>query len=65
MHSLNNYENSGESLLVIHSTHCISKAILCQRSNDADHISEKALHSLDRRVKTNLGLSVNSTDLHK
>jgi hypothetical protein len=33
-----------DSLPAIYSTHCVNKAILCQRNNNVDHISEKALH---------------------
>jgi hypothetical protein len=35
----------------VHPMHYIDKAIICQSSNDADHISEEVLYSLDGRLK--------------
>jgi hypothetical protein len=46
-------EMSGESLFVIASIHYIIKAVLYQRNNDTDHISEAVPNSLDRQAKTN------------
>jgi hypothetical protein len=53
----------GESLSVVDSTHCINKAILCQRINDVDHISKEVLETVDGQMKTYLHhYSVDSED---
>jgi hypothetical protein len=49
-------------VFVIHSTHYISKANLCQRNNDAQHVSE-VLNNLYKEIKTDN--SVNFTELKK
>lgn len=47
-------EMSGESQPVIESRRCINKTILCQRSNDVDHVSEDVFNTLSGLVKTYL-----------
>jgi hypothetical protein len=42
---------SGQSKLVIDSTHYVNKVSLCSGSNDDDHISTEFPNSLDGRIK--------------
>jgi hypothetical protein len=45
---------SNGNLSVIASEHYVSKTILCQRKNDAEHISEEVLKILHGEVRTYL-----------
>lgn len=39
---------SRQGVSLTDSTHCITKAILCPKNNDVDHIDEEAFNRLDK-----------------
>jgi hypothetical protein len=42
---------SGKSPVVIDSTHCVNKVVLCSGSNDVEYISEIAFTSINGQTK--------------